>query len=164
MSALVHEKMSSTERWTFQVFPLAVGNKAYKNGMCAIDLSTGKVEPASSEADHFVIGRFAETKDALLAEQQVNVNLGMEIEVEWWATDNITADDVGSLAYVLDDQTVTATAGGPVAGRIWRFDAAKTAAAIQKLDGAGVDGGNGGGIIKDGESGISLIGNCAIGD
>jgi hypothetical protein len=132
VSALDREKMSSTERWTYHLFPLAVGNKGWKNGMCGIDLSTGKVEPAHAESDLFIIGRFAETIDATSAEKQINVNLGMEIEVEWWAQDaSIEAADVGSMAYALDDQTV-GIAGSAVAGRIWAVDSVK-GVAVEKL-------------------------------
>lgn len=136
MTALIQEKMSLTERWTYHQFPLAVGNKAFKNGLACLDLSTAKVEPGHVESDLFVMGRFAETVDATLVEKLVNVNFGMEIEVEWWAngTGTIAATDVGSLCYVQDDQTVTITpTGASVAGRIWAVDSVK-GVAVQKLN------------------------------
>lgn len=136
MTALVQSKMSLTERWTYKEFPLAVGNKAFKNGMCAIDLSTGKVEPAHVESDLLIIGRFAEDMDATLIERSVNVNLGIEIEVEWWANDTgspVTAAMFGTLCYALDDQTVTSDPSGKsIAGRVWGVDAVR-GVAVQKL-------------------------------
>ena len=142
MTALDREKMSSTERWTYHLFPLAIGNKGWKNGQCGIDLSTGKVEPAHAESDLFIIGRFAETVDAISVEKQVNVNLGMEIEVEWWAQDgSVAAVNVGSLAYTLDDQTV-GLSGSSVAGRIWLVDSVK-GVAVQKLGSVATGGGGG---------------------
>lgn len=132
MTALAKEKMRSFERWTFRQFPLAVGNKAWKHAAIGIDLSTGKVEPAHAESDLFIIGIANETIDATSVEKQLNVNLGTEIEVEWWASSGIAATDIGKLAYFADDQTVNLTGGGCVAGRIWAYDSVK-GAAIQKL-------------------------------
>jgi len=129
VTALVRERMSNFERWTYHLFNLAVGNKALKNGMACIDLSTGKCEPGHAESDLVYIGKFAETVDASLAETPVNVNLGMEIEVEWWANDTISpvlAASLLSTAYILDDQTVSADGSGrSVAGRVWAVDTLK---------------------------------------
>lgn len=137
MTALAKEKMKLTERWTFKEFPLAVTNKAWKNGIACGDLSTGKCEPGHPETDLFVIGSFAETVDATAAEQMVNVDLGKEIEVEWWANapggDAVVAGDLFNLCYILDDQTVTRTStGASVAGRIWAVDATK-GVAVERL-------------------------------
>lgn len=124
--------MRSFERWTFKQFPLAVGNKAWKHAAVGIDLSTGKVEPMHSEADLFFIGVAAETVDATSVEKLLNVNLGMEIEVERWASGGgISAANLGSLCYFSDDQTVVLTPGA-VAGRIWDYDATR-GVAVQKL-------------------------------
>jgi len=137
MTALSNEKMSQTERWGSHLFPLAVGNKGWKNGIAALDLSTGKVEPGHIESDLFVIGRFAETIDATSAEKQIQVNLGREIEIEWFANGGTgsacVAADVGNLCYVDDDQTVTITASGrSVAGRIWAISATQ-GVAVERL-------------------------------
>jgi hypothetical protein len=130
------ERMSCFERWTYKEFPLAAGAKAFQGGIATIDLSTGKCEPGHAEADLFVIGKFAETVDATAGEKLVNVNLGMEIEVEWWnnSPDNaIVAANVGSLCYVEDDQTVGILATGmALAGRIWAVDSVR-GVAVQKL-------------------------------
>lgn len=138
MTALTKERMSAMEKWTFKQFALAVGNKAFKNGLAAIDQSTGKCEPGHAEGDLFPIGKFAETIDATSAEKQVNVYLQEEIEIEWWKNDTgtpVTAAMLTSVCYVLDDQTVTADAtGASVAGRVWAVDATK-GVAVQKLSG-----------------------------
>lgn len=140
MTAMSKEKMRSFERWTYRQFPLAVGNKAWKHAAIGIDLSTGKVEPAHVEADVYIIGVAAETVDATLVEKMLNVNLGVEIEVEWWASaGGIVATDLGKVAYFADDQTVTLTAGGCVAGRIWAVDAIK-GVAVQKLQSVAAQG------------------------
>lgn len=136
MTALTRERMSNFERWTYHLFTLAVGNKAFKNGLACIDLSTGKCEPGHIESDLVYIGKFAETIDASLAEASVNVNLGMEIEVEWWNNDTVSpvlAASLLSTAYILDDQTVSADGSGrSAAGRVWAVDALK-GVAIQKV-------------------------------
>lgn len=136
MTALANERMRSVERWTYKTFPLAVGNKAWKGGIACLDLSTGKVEPGHAETDLFVIGTFAETVDATAAEKQVNVNFGMEIEVEWFdnsLSNAVAAANVGSLCYVEDDQTVTTSpTGASIAGRVWAVNATD-GVAVQKL-------------------------------
>lgn len=137
MTALLRERQGSFERWTYHLFPLASGNKAWRGGMAGIDLSTGKVEPMHAEADLFYIGTFAENMDATSAEKFVQVNLGMEIEVRWWANDSgspVAADDVGQLCYAADDQTVSMDGTGrPVAGRVWLVDTSQ-GVAVQKLE------------------------------
>lgn len=132
MTALLQEKMSVTERWIYKQFPLLVGKKAWKGGMCVMAIG-GIVEPGRLGASLMVIGRFAETIDATTVTKLVNVNLGMEIEVEWWANAGaVVAADIGTLAYVADDQSVSADpTGGSVAGLIWAVDAAR-GVAIQK--------------------------------
>lgn len=149
MTALANERQSREKKFTYMQFPLAVGNKAYKNGNAAIDLSTGKCEPAHPETDLFGIGKFAETVDATLAEALVNVNLQREVTAEWWENDTdgtpVTAAMLCALCYLLDDQTVTSDpSGASVAGRVWAVDSVKgvlverlgdTPAAVGSLDG-----------------------------
>jgi hypothetical protein len=128
VTALSNERMGQPEAWTYKQFPLAVGNKAWKNGIAAIDLSTGLVEPGHVESDLLVIGKFAETVDATSVQKLVNVRFPKEIWVEWFANDatSIASTDVGSLCYLKDDQSVTLVpTGASVAGRIWAVDSAK---------------------------------------
>lgn len=148
MTALAQERARLFESWKYHDFPLAVGNKAWKNGIAALDLSTGKVEPGHAETDLFIIGLFDQTVDATAAEKLVRVNLQTEIWVEWLdnsVSDALDAGDVGSLCYVEDDQTVSINpTGKSVAGRVWAVDATK-GVAVQKLQalpasGASLDG------------------------
>ncbi len=136
MTALATAKASRFERWTYHLFTLASGNIAYKGGIAVLDLSTGKVEPGHAELDAFVIGKFEETVDATSADKLVQVNLGKEIEVEWWAnsgTSALASTDVGNLCFVEDDQTVGKVgAGASVAGRVWAVDSVK-GVAVEKL-------------------------------
>jgi hypothetical protein len=140
MTALSNERMSSREAWTYKQFTLTSGTKAWKNGIAAIDLGSGKIVPASTRADLVAIGKFAETVDATAADKLVNVNLSREVWVEWFANDanSVVATDLGALCYLKDDQSVTITAtGASVAGRIWAVDSAK-GVAVELLPYAGL--------------------------
>lgn len=136
MTALAKERMSSIERWGFKQFTLASGTKAWKNGMACIELSTGKVVPGVLDATLLYIGKFAETVDATAGDKLVNVELGKEIEVIWWANDSVApvdAGDIGNLCYIADDQTVSMTStGASIAGRVWAVDSIK-GVAVEKL-------------------------------
>lgn len=136
MTALANERMSSREAWAYKQFTLSSGHKAYKNGIAAIDLGSGKVVPAATRTDLVVIGKFAETVDATSADKLVNISFGREIWIEWFANDgaSIAATDLGALCYLKDDQSVTITAtGASIAGRIWGVDSAK-GVAVEFLD------------------------------
>ena len=124
--------MRDFERWTYHLFTLASGKKAFKHGIAALNLATGKVEPGAAAA-LLVIGVFDQSVDATGGDKPVNVNLCTEIEVEWWANDGgIAAANVGSLAYAVDDNTVTKTANACCVGRIWAVSTTR-GVAVQKL-------------------------------
>jgi hypothetical protein len=136
VTALTNERMSSQESWQSHLFTLASGTKAWKNGVAAIDLGSGKVVPASTRTDLFVIGKFTETVDASAADKLVNVRLAREIWVEWLNNDaaSIAATDLGALCYLKDDQSVTITpTGASIAGRVWAVDSAR-GVAVELLD------------------------------
>lgn len=137
MTALAAARMLTRERWTRRNFTLASGNIAYQGGIACLDMSTGKVEPGHAEGDLLVIGTFARTVDATSADKAVDVDLGQEIEVVWYANgSSIASTDAGKLCYVSDDQTVTltpASGGAPTAGRIWAVDTTR-GVAVQKLE------------------------------
>lgn len=149
MTALTIERMSSREAWDYKEFTLSSGHKAFKNGLAAIDLGSGKVVPGDARTDLFVIGKFAQTMDATSADKLVNVQLSHEVWIEWFANDTlgspVAATDLGALCYVKDDQTVTQSpTGASIAGRVWGVDSTKgvavemlesTPAATATLDG-----------------------------
>lgn len=144
MTALANERMSSFEKWGMKQFTLAVGKKAWKGGIAAIRLGTNTVVPGALQADLFTVGKFAETVDATSAAALVNVDLGIEILVEWLAnsgTAALVANDLGAICWIQDDQTVAnAPNGGSVAGRVWGVDSAK-GVAVQRLGSASTGGG-----------------------
>lgn len=134
MTALSAARMLTHETWTRAKFTLAANNAAWKGGAAALDLSTGRVEPAHVETDLFYIGTFVESKASSASEQQVEVHLGREITVYWFANGSSIDDtDIGSLCYFDDDQTVSTTSTGKsVAGRIWAVDST-LGVAVEKL-------------------------------
>lgn len=130
MTALNNQRMRDFERWTYKSFLLAAGTKAWKHGIAV--LRAGKVYPGNA-SDGLFIGVFNENIDATLGDRPVHVNLGVEIEVEWFANDgSIAADDIGDVAHVIDDQTLGLAGTGALAGRIWAVDAIR-GVAVQKL-------------------------------
>lgn len=132
MTAQTMERARSFDRWTYHRFPLLVGKKAWKHAALGFD-GAGNVAPMGNGGTYF-IGLAAETVDATAAAAGINVNLGTEIEIEYFASaGGITAADVGKLAYFVDDQTVTTTAAtNPLAGRIWDYSAT-LGVGVQKL-------------------------------
>jgi hypothetical protein len=136
MTALINERQSSYEAWQSHLFTLASGHKAWKNGLAAIDLGTGKVVPGATAPGLLLIGKFSETVDATAGDQLINVRLAREVEIEWLNNDaaSVAATDLGSLCYVKDDQSVTLVAtGASVAGRIWGVEAGR-GVAVEMLD------------------------------
>jgi hypothetical protein len=155
MSQLVQGRARSFERWTHHLFPLTTGQHVYKGGRAAIDLTTGKVVKVTSAPNLLVIGSFDREVDATAGETEVNVNLGIEIEVEWLNNDPdapVMPGDVGDVCYALDDQSVTMDDDGrSIAGRVWLVDPTM-GVAVQKLDGAilpGSIGGDGFQVLPD---------------
>jgi hypothetical protein len=142
MTALAAARRIREERWKFKEFTLASGNIAYQGGSACLDLSAGKVVPASAAEGLLHIGVFAETVDATAADASVGVNLVEEIALVWYAnagSGTVASTDLGQVCYFADDQTVTMTgAGGPVAGRVWAVDTSK-GVAVQKLGAGSAD-------------------------
>lgn len=130
MAALAQERMRKAETWRSHRFMLTSGTKAYKGGQAALDLAgSGKVVPGTTGTGLLKIGVFAETVDATSASLPVQVDLINEFTVEWFANDTttaVTSANIGGMAYMLDDQTVTGSAtGNSIAGRVWAVDSVK---------------------------------------
>lgn len=132
MTALATERGANEQFVARLGMTLASGFKAWKGARIALNLSTGKVQPAAvlTTAALLVIGNAHETVDATAADKELEVNLDREFIARWWVNSGVTAiaaADVGRLAYIEDDQTVckTPTAGAPAAGRIWAVSATR---------------------------------------
>jgi hypothetical protein len=137
MTALAADKPRTIKQFKTLDFTLTSGTKAFKGGMAAIRLPTGKVVPATAAATDLVIGVFAQNVDATSADKAVQVDLEREITAEWVAnsasTDAVAAADVGRTVYVADDATVTITPAGAVAGRCWAVSSTQ-GVLVEKLD------------------------------
>ena len=88
----------------------------YAGTMVALN-SSGYAVPAANASGYAVVGRASKTIDNRVNNPTVasGASNAQKIEVErgvfGFATDNITVTSVGSVIYVLDDKTVTTTAG-----------------------------------------------------
>jgi hypothetical protein len=76
------------------------------------------------------VGVFLEDVDATAGARSVEVDLEREVLAQWWDNaaggDAVLATQVGSLCYVYDDSTVTATSTGrSVCGRVWEVSPTK---------------------------------------
>jgi hypothetical protein len=136
MTALTNERQSSYEAWRSHLFTLASGHKAWKNGLAAIAVGTGKVVPGATATGLFIIGKFSETIDATAGDLLVNVRLAREVEIEWLNNDgaSLAVTDIGALCYIKDDQSVTLVpTSASVAGRVWGIEAGR-GVAVEMLD------------------------------
>lgn len=127
MTALTKAKARSFERLNQKQFTLTSGSVAYKGGQAVLGVATGKVVPAAAGVGLRSIGTFAENMDASSADKLVNIDLGREVVAEWLAnsgTNPVAATDLGSMAYLEDDQTAgISPAGFSPAGIIWGYSA-----------------------------------------
>ena len=141
MTALAAQRSNQPEKWTRKQFTLAANNAAFKGGAACLSLSggsaPGKVIPGATATTLLFIGTFAENKATSTSDQLVDVDLGEEIEVRWYANGatSLAVTDVGGVCYLVDDQTVSKSGTGKsLAGRVWAVDATK-GVAVQKLPG-----------------------------
>jgi hypothetical protein len=124
MTALSQSKARRTERINRYEFTLTSGQTAYKNGIAALVLATGKVIVGASTPGTIFLGTFTRDVDASAADTTCTVHFDRELVCERFANgaggDALASTDVGRLCYVVDDQTVgkLSTGGRPVAGRV----------------------------------------------
>lgn len=105
-AALTEER--STAQRDGKVFALTVASNVviYKGGIVSRD-SEGNAIPASDTASTVVIGRAPSTVDNRAAAYHASRTIAVENGVFGWAHTGFTDADIGQLAYVMDDQTVT---------------------------------------------------------
>lgn len=130
MAALTAERRTNKRPGDRLNKPVLAAATCFGGGMAALDSGDeGLAQPASIATGLVVVGKFVETVDNALG---ADGDLSAEIEtgVFLWensaAADLIAADDIGSLCYAVDDQTValtSATATRSVAGRIFDVEA-----------------------------------------
>jgi hypothetical protein len=132
MAALTDKRMTRETRFKNKAFPLDASTKVFQGGIACGDTSTGNVTKGQAGTSLIKIGEFVESVDnsaggagALSA----LVSLDREIVARWYDNDTgtpVTAAEVFSDCYVLDDHTVTGSStGNSKAGRVWAVDSVK---------------------------------------
>lgn len=129
MTAAAQGQMLQFETIRRAGMQLAAGQKVFKNTIACIDTSTGTVKQGTASTTLKPIGVFNEDLDnsAGGSSVEVDVNFIDEIVIVWWANgSSITAANIGSTAYILDNVTVTTVATGHSAlGTILAIDPVK---------------------------------------
>jgi hypothetical protein len=121
------ERMVREETWSMAEFVLTTGTTAEKGKLAAWDLSTanGEVCPGKTDTDLVPLGVFDETKTGD-GTKKVRVRLFHPLRLFWWTNDGtnpVTANDVGSDVYIVNDTTVSILATGrSKAGKAFKVD------------------------------------------
>lgn len=102
---------------------LESGYIAYKNAQAMLNPADGTVRPMAAVPGRIPLGRFHRGADATAAAVTVTIDLGEEVEAEYFANatagNAIASTDIGKSAWFLDDQTVAITPDGKLfAGEI----------------------------------------------
>lgn len=133
MSNLLQARQPREENWKTVALPLAAGQKVFRGGRAVVDVTNHQVvKMASGTAGFKSIGEFQEDVDNSAGSNPVNVLVSLDNEIVIRFYDNATGGSAISTtatgtggyffatAYMLDDHTVTATAGSNgTAGRVW---------------------------------------------
>lgn len=142
MAALTQPRMPIEERWKNIPLVLAGSTAVYAGGIAVLaPASNVCTKPVSGTSTFIRVGEFLESVDnsATTATSFVMVSLDREITLRWY--DNATGGAAvtssqlyTTTVYMLDDHTVTSTAGSnSAAGRVWAIDPVK-GVAIQETN------------------------------
>lgn len=120
------KRMKRVESWAFFEHPLTANDEAEQGNVACINTTTGLLAVADEDSDLFPIGYFVRdlTGDGT-AKARVQLFEGIWVHAfANDANDPVTADDVGSLCFLVDGGTVSAEGTGrAVAGRVWSASA-----------------------------------------
>jgi len=130
MAALIASRVATTPCGAVpgMSMPLPAGQKAFAGGIACFDSGNpgGVYRAAGGNANLSPIGWFTEDVDNTSggAAVPVGVQFNREIQLSYWDSATgagaITTANLGSTAYLLDDHSLTITAGSnSKAGRIW---------------------------------------------
>jgi hypothetical protein len=129
MGALTASRVSTTPTGAVagMSMPLPAGQKAFAGGIACLDSANpGGVYRATGVATLTPIGWFTEDVDntAGSASVPIGVAFARELHLSYWdsvtGAGAVTSSDLGTNAYILDDHTITKTAGtNSHSGRIW---------------------------------------------
>lgn len=123
------ERMVKEAWWEYIPLVLKNGVTGEKGKLAVLDTATpGLIDKGKPGVGLIPLGMFAETRtgDGV---KTISIKLFHPIRPYWWNNDGsapLVADDIGSIAYMKDDQTVTAddTGASPL-GLILAVDPAK---------------------------------------
>lgn len=123
------ERMVDRAAWGWHDFVLKSGVLAERGKLACIDTADGSITKGALSATLIPLGLFTETLtgDGV---KTVQVRMFHELSLFWWNNDTagtpLTAASVGKLAYIKDDQTVSAVSvGASAAGLVLQVDALK---------------------------------------
>ena len=124
------ERMQKEAFWGYIPLVLKNGVLGEKGKLACLDTAAnGQIDKGKTGEGLIALGVFAETRtgDGV---KTISIKLFQPIHPWWWNNDAgggaITAADIGTVAYIKDDQTVTAEATGRSSlGLILAVDAAK---------------------------------------
>ncbi len=116
------ERMTRNEVWGWFEHPLTNTEVVEKGEMACFDTATGLLTRGAVSLTLRPIGYF---EDNVTGDGTTNVRIRLfdDVRLHWWANDTgtpVVAADIGSLAYIFDDRTVTGdSTGASVAGRVF---------------------------------------------
>lgn len=138
MTALAKSRANRIKRYT-NIEMAAKNEQVYKGGLACLDTSTGLVAKGFVSTTLLPIGLFHEDS-AAASPKTVLVDLFREIQAAWFVNDGtVVAADIGGLAYITDDQTVSNTDAvntKSTLGRVWAIDTVK-GVLVEPMDTAG---------------------------
>jgi hypothetical protein len=125
------ERMLREAHWGYISLPAKAGVVCEKGKLACFDTAAnGLIVRGAARTGLIGVGVFHETKVAASPDGATKIHIKMfrEIQAIWWDNDAAApfdAADVGTIAYIKDDVTVTATATGSPLGLILAVDPSK---------------------------------------
>ncbi|MBP5857286.1 hypothetical protein KAJ83_09720 [Marivibrio halodurans] len=127
MTALSNDRNTPMLADGIKEYPVAASTICYAGGLAV--LNAGVIEPATTDTGLVAVGRFEgryDNSNGSAGDIKAKVRQGVFRWANSAGGDEITAADIGALAYIVDDQTVAKTddtGSRSAAGRIEDIDA-----------------------------------------
>lgn len=123
------ERNVKMEEWGAAEYVLTNAAVAEKGKMACLDVSTNsEVKPGAVDTDLIPLGIFDQTLTGD-GTKKVRVRLFHPLRLFWWTNDGtnpVTANDVGSDCYIVNDTTVSIlSTGRSKAGKVFAVDTVK---------------------------------------
>ncbi len=130
MTALLKDRATKSRAGLRRSFPVAAAATIFAGGMVALDTGNSNLAEAGNTATTLITVGVAVARADNAAGGASDINVEVDAGIHHLANsaggDEITAADIGSSCYVVDDQTVaktSATSTRSVAGTIFDVDA-----------------------------------------